>query len=66
MSATRGLRAVLDALPGSRVLVVGDALLDEHLHGEGAGPAREAPVPVVALTGSTSPAVVSAACDSCD
>ncbi len=50
MSALRG---VLDDLPGARVLVVGDALLDEYLQGEGAGLAREAPVPVVALTGST-------------
>ena len=41
------LRPVFDALPGLEVLVVGDALLDEYLHGGGTRICREAPVPVV-------------------
>jgi D-beta-D-heptose 7-phosphate kinase/D-beta-D-heptose 1-phosphate adenosyltransferase len=36
--------------PGVRVLVVGDALLDTYWEGDSQGLAREAPVPVVALT----------------
>jgi D-beta-D-heptose 7-phosphate kinase/D-beta-D-heptose 1-phosphate adenosyltransferase len=43
------LRPVLDALPGLDVLVVGDALLDEYLHGGGTRICREAPVPVVTV-----------------
>ena len=43
------LRPVLDALPGLEVLVVGDALLDEYLHGAGTRICREAPVPVVTV-----------------
>ncbi|MFL6136986.1 MAG: D-glycero-beta-D-manno-heptose 1-phosphate adenylyltransferase [Frankiaceae bacterium] len=48
------LRPVLDALPGADVLVVGDALLDEFLDGEGTGLCREAPVPVVTVDGRRS------------
>jgi D-beta-D-heptose 7-phosphate kinase/D-beta-D-heptose 1-phosphate adenosyltransferase len=44
------LRPVLDALPGAAVLVVGDALLDDYLHGAGTRICREAPVPVVTVT----------------
>lgn len=36
--------------PSVRVLVVGDAVLDTYWHGDSQGLAREAPVPVVALT----------------
>jgi len=43
------LRPVLDALAGLEVLVVGDALLDEYLHGGGTRICREAPVPVVTV-----------------
>ena len=43
------LRPVLDALPGAAVLVVGDALLDEYLHGGGTRICREAPVPAVTV-----------------
>lgn len=43
------LGPVLDALAGLEVLVVGDALLDEYLHGGGTRICREAPVPVVTV-----------------
>jgi D-beta-D-heptose 7-phosphate kinase/D-beta-D-heptose 1-phosphate adenosyltransferase len=43
------LRPVLDAFPGLEVLVVGDALLDEYLRGDGSRLCREAPVPVVTV-----------------
>jgi D-beta-D-heptose 7-phosphate kinase/D-beta-D-heptose 1-phosphate adenosyltransferase len=45
-----GLTAVLDAARGLRVVVVGDVLLDEYLHGAAARVAREAPVPAVAVS----------------
>jgi D-beta-D-heptose 7-phosphate kinase/D-beta-D-heptose 1-phosphate adenosyltransferase len=40
---------VLGAMPGRRVLVVGEAMLDTYLHGRADRLSREAPVPVVAL-----------------
>ena len=43
------LRPVLDALPGLDVLVLGDALLDDYLHGTSTRLSREAPVPVVTV-----------------
>ncbi len=43
------LRALLDALPGKRLLVVGDVVLDEYLWGEVERISPEAPVPVVRL-----------------
>src|SRR5436305_112802 len=46
------MTALLDALaamPGRRVLVVGEAMLDSYLHGHAERLSREAPVPVVAL-----------------
>jgi D-beta-D-heptose 7-phosphate kinase / D-beta-D-heptose 1-phosphate adenosyltransferase len=46
------MTALLDALaamPGRRVLVVGEAMLDTYLHGRADRLSREAPVPVVAL-----------------
>ena len=45
-----GLTAVLDAARGLSVVVVGDVLLDEYLHGAAARVAREAPVPAVAVS----------------
>ena len=45
-----GLVAVLDAARGLTVVVVGDLLLDEYLHGGAARVAREAPVPAVTVT----------------
>jgi D-beta-D-heptose 7-phosphate kinase/D-beta-D-heptose 1-phosphate adenosyltransferase len=41
------LRAVLDQLRGSRVLVVGDVMLDEYLKGDVSRISPEAPVPVL-------------------
>lgn len=43
------LRRVLDELPGRRVLVVGDVLLDDYLTASGTRMAREAPVPAVTV-----------------
>src|SRR5947209_3587323 len=45
-----GLVAVLEAAHGLTVVVVGDLLLDEYLHGGAARVAREAPVPAVTVT----------------
>jgi D-beta-D-heptose 7-phosphate kinase/D-beta-D-heptose 1-phosphate adenosyltransferase len=41
---------LLDALPRLRVLVVGEAMLDCYLHGATGRLAREAPVPIVAVS----------------
>jgi D-beta-D-heptose 7-phosphate kinase/D-beta-D-heptose 1-phosphate adenosyltransferase len=43
--------AVLDRLPGLRVLVVGDAMLDTYLRGTSERLCPEAPVPVVSIEG---------------
>jgi len=43
------LRPVLDALPRLEVLVLGDALLDDYLHGRTTRLSREAPVPVMTV-----------------
>ena len=48
--SSEGLAAVLDAARGLTVVVVGDVLLDEYLHGGAARVAREAPVPAVTVT----------------
>ncbi|MFL5727082.1 MAG: D-glycero-beta-D-manno-heptose 1-phosphate adenylyltransferase [Chloroflexota bacterium] len=40
---------LLDAFAGTRVLVVGEAMLDSYLHGSADRLSREAPVPIVAL-----------------
>ncbi|MEZ4599686.1 MAG: D-glycero-beta-D-manno-heptose 1-phosphate adenylyltransferase [Syntrophotaleaceae bacterium] len=42
---------LIDAFPGIRVLVVGEALLDSYLSGPTERLCREAPVPVVTVTG---------------
>src|SRR4051812_46735465 len=44
-----GLLDAVAAMPGRRVLVVGEAMLDSYLHGRADRLSREAPVPVVAL-----------------
>src|SRR3954452_4006314 len=46
-----GLLDAVGSLPGRRVLVVGEAMLDAYLHGRADRLSREAPVPVVALDG---------------
>ncbi|HYY12033.1 MAG TPA: PfkB family carbohydrate kinase, partial [Kineosporiaceae bacterium] len=48
--SAEGLAAVLDAARGLTVVVVGDVLLDEYLHGGAARVAREAPVPAVTVS----------------
>ena len=47
---TRLLRFV-DRLAGHRLLVIGDVILDEYLHGRADRLSREAPVPVLEFTG---------------
>ena len=48
--SSEGLAAVLDAARDLTVVVVGDVLLDEYLHGGAPRVAREAPVPAVTVT----------------
>jgi rfaE bifunctional protein kinase chain/domain len=43
------LREILQALPGKRVLIVGDVMLDEYIWGEVRRISPEAPVPVVEI-----------------
>ena len=43
------LAAVLDSMRGRRIVVVGDAVLDEYLIGRATRLSREAPVPVLEL-----------------
>ena len=45
--------AILDSLPGGRVVVVGDAMLDVFVFGEVSRISPEAPVPVVRVTRET-------------
>jgi D-beta-D-heptose 7-phosphate kinase/D-beta-D-heptose 1-phosphate adenosyltransferase len=45
-----GARRLLEAMPGRRVLVVGDVMLDEFLWGSVGRISPEAPVPVVAVS----------------
>src|SRR5438105_546205 len=47
------VRDVLASLPGKRVLVVGDVILDEYVWGEVRRVSPEAPVPVVDVRGHT-------------
>jgi rfaE bifunctional protein kinase chain/domain len=49
LSAPEEALALLDRLAGTELLVVGDALLDVHLHGAAERLSREAPVPVVGV-----------------
>lgn len=44
--------ALADALPGGRILVTGDAMLDRYMHGGVERISPEAPVPVVRLEGT--------------
>ncbi len=46
-------RALIERLAGLRVLVVGDAMLDEYVEGDADRICPEAPVPVVRVTGTT-------------
>lgn len=48
------LTAVLDALEGLRVLIVGDAMVDHYVWGEASRISPEAPVPVVRESGRSS------------
>ncbi|HEX6887054.1 MAG TPA: PfkB family carbohydrate kinase, partial [Candidatus Nanopelagicales bacterium] len=41
------LAPLVRAFPGARILVVGDAVLDEWLEGRSSAVAREAPVPTI-------------------
>lgn len=40
---------IVSALPGKRILIAGDVMLDEYLHGDAERISPEAPVPVVEL-----------------
>jgi rfaE bifunctional protein kinase chain/domain len=53
MTAAARLSRLLDRFAGRRVLVVGDVILDEYLHGDAARISPEAPIPVVRLTSET-------------
>ncbi|MDP8967300.1 MAG: PfkB family carbohydrate kinase, partial [Actinomycetota bacterium] len=53
IDARRDLTGLLDAFAGLRVLVVGDVILDAYLDGRASDLSREAPVPVVAVSGRT-------------
>jgi len=44
---------LVERLPGLRVLVVGDAMLDEYVGGDADRISPEAPVPIVRVTGTT-------------
>ena len=46
------IEARLSEFKNKRILVLGDAILDEYLHGECSRISPEAPVPVVRVTGS--------------
>jgi D-beta-D-heptose 7-phosphate kinase / D-beta-D-heptose 1-phosphate adenosyltransferase len=46
------LRSVVQSFAGQRVLVLGDVMLDEYLTGDCSRISPEAPVPIVAVTGS--------------
>lgn len=50
---TDSLEALVSRLPGSTVLVVGDAMLDEYVWGDVRRISPEAPVPVVEVRGRT-------------
>ena len=45
--APQRARAILDAAVGTRVIVLGDMVVDEHIIGRARAIAREAPVPVI-------------------
>lgn len=53
MSTPAGLIALLSSLAESRVLCVGDIMLDRFVNGEVARISPEAPVPVLRITGET-------------
>jgi D-beta-D-heptose 7-phosphate kinase/D-beta-D-heptose 1-phosphate adenosyltransferase len=47
----QGMGGVLDAMPGLRVLVLGDALLDEYVEADDLSICREGPAPSVHVSG---------------
>ena len=47
------LRHLLDALPGKRVLVLGDLYLDQYIHGRMEEISKEAPIAVIHITSHT-------------
>lgn len=58
------LNRFIDSMAGKRVIVIGDAMLDEYLYGQATRMSREAPVPVLEFTerrvipgGAANPAV---------
>ncbi len=55
-SRSNNLAAVLDALPGKRVAVVGDLMLDRYVWGKASRISQEAPVPVVRVERDTATA----------
>ena len=53
MPVTGAVAALVERLAGRRLLVVGDAMLDEYVEGDADRICPEAPVPVVRVTGTT-------------
>ena len=49
MAVSGALGPLIDAFPGLRVLVIGEAMLDAYLQGTSGRLCREAPVPIVAV-----------------
>ena len=47
------LESVLSAIPGKRVLVIGDVMLDDYIWGDASRISPEAPVPVVKVSSQT-------------
>ena len=48
-----GLNALVERLAGTRILVIGDLMLDEFIWGKVSRISPEAPVPVVNVTGES-------------
>jgi D-beta-D-heptose 7-phosphate kinase / D-beta-D-heptose 1-phosphate adenosyltransferase len=53
VAVSAALGPLIDAFPGLRVLVIGEAMLDAYLHGMSGRLCREAPVPIVAVEART-------------
>lgn len=53
MTERQDLLALLDALPGARVLTVGDIMIDRYVHGDVERISPEAPIPVLSIRGRT-------------
>jgi rfaE bifunctional protein kinase chain/domain len=52
-AAVTALKSLIPRLAGQRILVVGDAILDEYLNGKATRMSREAPVPVLEFESRT-------------